>query len=80
MAHHKAPIPTRKWMVTQSAAVSALLVAWVSAGHWDKTLSIGLIGLFSQALASYLVPNVDAPGGVPATKSQNVSPVGAITS
>jgi hypothetical protein len=79
MAHNKASIPTRKWMVTQSAAISALLVAWVSAGHWDKTLTIGLIGLFSQALGGYLVPNVDAPGGGPAAKNQGMAPAGMVT-
>jgi hypothetical protein len=60
--------PTRKWLVTQITAVAALLTAWVTAGAWDKTLSVALIGLFAQATVGYLVPNADTPGGVPLRK------------
>jgi hypothetical protein len=37
----------------------------VSAGHWSATL----IGIAGQAIVSYLLPNVDGPGGVPAKKT-----------
>jgi uncharacterized membrane protein YjjP (DUF1212 family) len=52
-------IPSRKWLATQVTAVAAFVVAWVNQGAWDKTLSIALIGLLSQAIFSYLVPNAD---------------------
>ncbi len=61
----KSWMPTRKWWVTQTAAVSALLIAWVNVGAWDKTTTIGLIGLLSQSICSWLAPNHEAPGGVP---------------
>ena len=57
--------PTRKWWVTQTTALAALLVAWVNVGGWDKTVTIGLIGFASQAVTSYLTPNHEQPGGVP---------------
>lgn len=56
-------IPTRKWLATQVTAVTAFVVAWVNQGGWDKTLSIALIGLVSQAIFSYLVPNTDRSSG-----------------
>ena len=64
--------PTRKWLATQITALTALLVAWVAAGAWDRTLTIALIGLISQALVGYLIPNggqsngSSATGGAPA--------------
>ena len=60
--------PTRKWLVTQVTALTALLIAWVTADAWDKTLTIALIGLISQAIIGYLVPNQNTPGGVPLQK------------
>lgn len=56
-------IPTRKWLAAQITALTAFVVAWVNLGSWDKTLSIALIGLISQALLSYLIPNVDQSSG-----------------
>ena len=52
-------MPTRKWLATQSTALATLAVAWVNAGTWNKPLSIATIGLVSQAVVGYLVPNVD---------------------
>ena len=66
MSAQKSRCPTNKWMATQVTAVAALLTAWVTAGGWNKTLSITLIGLVGQAIVSYILPNGDAPGGVPA--------------
>jgi hypothetical protein len=37
--------------------MTTLAVAWVSAGHWDKALTIAAIGVASQAAVVYLVPN-----------------------
>jgi hypothetical protein len=66
MSAQKSRCPTNKWMATQVTAVAALLTAWVTAGGWNKTLSITLIGVVGQAIVSYVLPNGDAPGGVPA--------------
>ena len=49
--------PSRKWYATLVTALAALLTAWVTAGAWDKTLSIALIGLVGQSVIGYLVPN-----------------------
>ncbi len=67
MSRKKRPhlYPTRKWWATQISATTTLAVAWVSAGHWDKPLSIAAIGLVSQAAVVYLVPN-----GEPAAKPE----------
>ena len=53
--------PTRKWWATQISAMTTLAVAWVSAGHWDKALTIAAIGVASQAAVVYLVPNGEQP-------------------
>jgi hypothetical protein len=60
---HASWVPTRKWLATQVTAVAAFVVAWVNQGAWDKTLSIALIGLVSQALFGYLVPNIERSSG-----------------
>jgi hypothetical protein len=66
-------IPTRKWMATQSTALATLAVAWVSAGAWNKPLSIATIGLVSQAVVGYLIPNVDAVKQQPAPAADLVA-------
>jgi hypothetical protein len=48
---------SRKWFATQVTALTALIVAWVNAGSWDKTLTIALVGLISQAIVGYLIRN-----------------------
>ena len=47
-------------MATQVTAIAALLVAWVNAGAWDKTLTIALIGVVAQSIVGYLIPNAGA--------------------
>lgn len=72
--------PSRKWFATQVAALTALMVAWVNAGSWDKTLTIALVGLISQAIIGYLIPNAEpakdpAPtGGVSRTPTAATTP------
>jgi hypothetical protein len=56
-------------MATQVTALAALLTGWVTAGEWNKTLSTTMIGLVAQAIVSYVLPNAESPGGVPAKKS-----------
>jgi hypothetical protein len=58
-------LPTRKWWAAQVVALGALLTLWVTTGHWAKDETIALIGFVVQAIATYLVPNLDTPGGVP---------------
>jgi hypothetical protein len=65
----KSKWPTNKWMATQVTALAALLTGWVTAGEWNKTLSTTMIGLVAQAIVSYVLPNAESPGGVPAKKS-----------
>lgn len=73
-------IPSRKWLATQVTAVAALVVAWVNQGAWDKTLSIALIGVLSQGLFSYLLPNPGGSGGGDTpVASQPASPRAAST-
>ena len=65
MSHEKLAVPTNKWIVTQITALAALITAWVTAGQWDKTLTVAAIGVITQAIVGYLCPNTDTPGGVP---------------
>jgi hypothetical protein len=61
----RSAIPTHKWIATQILAVSALATAWMTAVEWDRTLTISAIGVLTQAVVGYLLPNADTPGGVP---------------
>ena len=63
MEERRSALPTRKWIATQVTAAAAFSIGWVTAAAWNSTLSIALIGLISQAVISYLVPNADQPGG-----------------
>jgi hypothetical protein len=65
-------LPSRKWLATQVTAVAALLTAYVTAGAWNTTLSISLIGLVTQAIVGYLLPNAD-----PSTATQPQQPTPA---
>jgi mannose/fructose/N-acetylgalactosamine-specific phosphotransferase system component IIC len=56
--------PTRKWVVGQVTALGALVTMFVTTGGWDQEETIALVGLAVAAATSYLVPNLDAPGGV----------------
>jgi hypothetical protein len=65
-------VPTRKWLATQSTAVATLAVAWVTAGTWDKPLSVATIGLVSQAVVGYLIPNAEPATQQPAAPADLV--------
>jgi hypothetical protein len=69
MSAKKSNRPDKKWLATQVTAVVALLTAWVTAGAWNKTLSITLIGIVGQAIVSYLLPNAELPGRVSARRA-----------
>jgi hypothetical protein len=49
--------PSRKWFAAQVTALSALAVMWATTGSWDQEETIAAIGVVSQALLAYLVPN-----------------------
>jgi hypothetical protein len=55
----KFQMPPRKWWAAEITALSTVAVAWVNAGAWNKTLTIGVIGVVTQAAVHYLVPNGD---------------------
>lgn len=57
--------PTRKWWATQVIALAALAVMYFSTGGWDTEESVGAVGVISQALVAWLVPNEPTSGGVP---------------
>ena len=65
-------VPTRKWFAAQIAAVATLVVAWLNADEWNKTLTVALVGLVAQALITYIVPNQETPGGVPVKQVTSV--------
>jgi len=49
--------PTRKWAATQVTALTALALMYVTTGGWDTEETISAIGIASQALLGYLIPN-----------------------
>ena len=57
-------VPSRKWFVTQVTASAALLTMWVTTNGWEQEETLSLIGLVSQAVIAYLVPNAES-GGTP---------------
>lgn len=57
--------PTRKWWVTQVTALAALAVMYLTTGAWDTEESIAAVGIVTQAVAAWLIPNDPTAGGVP---------------
>lgn len=60
------------WVATV-LAVAGILSTW-AAGGWDWTdaLSGAAITLAAQRVVAYLVPNQDAPGGVPTANDPKI--------
>jgi|tagenome__1003787_1003787.scaffolds.fasta_scaffold20832462_1 hypothetical protein len=58
--------PTRKWWAATVIALGAIATLWVTKGELDKDVMLAAIGVIVQAITTYLVPNQDSPGGVPA--------------
>ena len=69
MSAQKSKMPNNKWLATQVTALAALLTGWVTAGVWNKTLTITLIGLVGQAIVSYIMPNAELAEGAPAKRA-----------
>jgi hypothetical protein len=61
---HGSQLPTRKWLATQVTALTGLVIAWIVAAGWNQQMSIAAVTLIGQAVAGYLVPNLQTPGGV----------------
>lgn len=57
-------IPTRKWLAAQAVALGGIATSAIDSG-WDATEWKLLIGVAVQALVTYVLPNLDSPGGVP---------------
>lgn len=57
-------MPSRKWLVAQVTAIGALLTMWATTGTWDQEETVALIGLFVQAVSTYLIPNDPGVAGV----------------
>lgn len=57
--------PTRKWWATQVTALAALAVMYFTTGGWDTEESVAAVGIVSQGLVAWLVPNDPTAGGVP---------------
>ena len=55
--------PSRKWLAARVTAVGAMLVGWAEAGEWSTTLTIMAIGIVTEGIVSYLVPNVSSGSG-----------------
>lgn len=52
-------MPTRKWAAAQFAALGALLTMRATTGTWDTEETVALIGLFTSAFVTYLVPDAE---------------------
>ena len=64
-AAQKSWMPTRKWVVATVFAIGAVATLWVTKGSFDRDVAVALIGAAVQAVATYIMPNLDTPGGVP---------------
>lgn len=62
----KSVLPTRKWFAQQITAAGTFLVALIQNG-WELSseLQVVLVGLVIGAIATYVTPNENTPGGVP---------------
>lgn len=60
-------LPTRKWCAALLVALGGLATSAIESG-WDATEWKLLVAIAVQAGVTYLLPNSDAPGGVPDAK------------
>lgn len=68
MAETKSSVPTNKWIAARVTAVAGILILFITTDKWNDEEWIATVTLVSEALVSYLVPNANTPGGVPAKK------------
>jgi hypothetical protein len=64
----KSLLPTRKWWAAFVTSVAGVVVMGISADEFSTEVKIALVWVVVQAAVTWLVPNVDTPGGVPVKK------------
>jgi hypothetical protein len=57
--------PTNKWCAGLVTVAGSWVVNLITAGAFTKTIAIALVGIITQMIVAYLVPNDNTPGGVP---------------
>jgi hypothetical protein len=62
------PRPTNKWWAGLVTVAGSWVVNLITAGAFTKTIAIALVGIITQMIVAYLVPNDNTPGGVPVPK------------
>jgi hypothetical protein len=60
--------PTNKWWAALVTVAGSWVANLITAGAFTKVIAIALVGIVCQMTVAYLVPNSDAPGGVPMRK------------
>ena len=60
--------PTKKWWAALVTVAGSWVANLITAGGFTKTIAIALVGIVSQMIVAYLVPNDNTLGGVPLRK------------
>jgi hypothetical protein len=60
--------PTKKWWAALVTVAGSWVANLITAGAFSKTIAIALVGIVSQMIVAYLVPNDNTLGGVPLRK------------
>jgi len=66
--------PTNKWWAALVTVIGSWVANLITAGTFTKTIAIALVGITSQMIVAYLVPNDNTPGGVPRRKGKKEQP------
>lgn len=66
MNEEKSLWPTHKWMVGTLVQIAGWLIGWSRLDwHMNTTLQVAGIVAVVHIASTYLMPNLDTPGGVP---------------
>ncbi len=60
--------PTKKWWAALVTVAGSWVANLITAGAFTKVIAIALVGIVSQMIVAYLVPNDNTLGGVPLRK------------
>jgi hypothetical protein len=60
--------PTNKWLAGLVTVAGSWVVNLITAGAFTKTIAIALVGIITQMIVAYLVPNDSTHSGVPMHK------------
>jgi hypothetical protein len=60
--------PTRKWWAATVTALGGVLILVIQQGGFTAEVAIALVGVVTQAIVTYLIPNDSTPGGVPLSR------------